>query len=338
MTPHRLAAAIGLLGLGHEVVGQPRERVEPDHARRVGDEVGERVDVVVDVPAGSRVDQVLDASHVDAGGGHDALHLGDDLGGRRVALHAQAVLRRVRGAGGALQLFAVHALADVGRAEVEALARGVDADRVEILSAERLDAHDALVPGRQELLDERGVVQSEVERVFVHGRLERLDAVEAAHAGAAAADVGLHHDREAEPRGRRGGLPWIVDHARAREREPQRVEQRQLARLRDLGEERARAVHHAHAVALELVQVLGRVEDAMPDAAPPRGRAHAVEEQRVRRPGRAGLVAVAGRVEPGVGHTAKLQLGEQRPEPVGMLVVDGDRTVGMYGHDGLPFE
>ena len=211
---------------------------------------------------------------------------GDGVGARTlVALDVDLsrlrddVTSRVRRAGGALELGAVQAAADVGRAEVEALSGRVDADRVEIAAAERLHAHDALVPRGQELLHERGVVEPQVERAVTSHCLQRLERVEAAHAGAAAADVRLHDDGEAQPLRRRGRLARLVDDARAREREPERVEQRQLARLGDLGQERARAVHHAHALALELVQVLRRVEDAVADTAPPRRRAHAVEEQ-----------------------------------------------------------
>ena len=50
-----------------EPVGQPRERIEAEHARRVGDEVRQRVDVVEVELAVAVVDQVLDAADVDAG-------------------------------------------------------------------------------------------------------------------------------------------------------------------------------------------------------------------------------------------------------------------------------
>ena len=68
MAQHGIASPVGAFGLGHQPVDECRERVEAHHALRVGDEVGERVDVVVDVPAGAVVDQVLDAADVDARG------------------------------------------------------------------------------------------------------------------------------------------------------------------------------------------------------------------------------------------------------------------------------
>src|ERR1044072_7240420 len=112
---------------------------------------------------------------------------------------AQAFLRRAGRARGALELGAVHAAADVGRAEVEALAGRVDADRVEVASAECLDAHDATLLGGQELLHERGVIEPQLQRAVLRGRAERSGAVEAPDPGPAPPDVRLHHDREREP-------------------------------------------------------------------------------------------------------------------------------------------
>src|SRR5262249_54075584 len=87
----------------------------------------------------------------------------------------------------------------------------------------------------------------------------------------------------------------------------------------------------------ELIEVLERVEDAGLAAAPPRGRTHAVEDQRVRRSAGAGLVAMLQRVEPHVGNGAALELVEQRAEPVRVLVINGHRTIRMDGHVALPF-
>src|SRR6185436_7910283 len=143
---HGRAAPVGLFGLGLEPAHEPCERVEAHDPLRIGDEVGERVDVVVDVPAGAVVDQVFDAADVDAGGGDDALHLGHDLRRRRVALDLDAGPGCVRRAGGALQLGAVETPADVRRAEVERVAGRVHADAVEEAAPECLHAHDAAVP------------------------------------------------------------------------------------------------------------------------------------------------------------------------------------------------
>src|SRR6266480_3361056 len=72
----RSASSLGSL---LEIVHQPRERIEAHHARRVGLEVRERVDVVeVETPV-AVIDHVLDAAHVDVRRPHDALHLIDDL-------------------------------------------------------------------------------------------------------------------------------------------------------------------------------------------------------------------------------------------------------------------
>ena len=128
---------------------------------RVGDEVRERVDVVVVDLAVAIVDEVLDAADVDAGGLHDALDRVDDLGRRRVALDVQAGLGGFEHAGGAERL-AARGLADVRRAEIEGLAGEVDLDGVEILAAEGLDAGDVTAACGNELLHQGDVVEAEL--------------------------------------------------------------------------------------------------------------------------------------------------------------------------------
>src|SRR5690349_24376821 len=77
-----------------EVIDQALERIESDHARPVGDEVGQRVDVVDVGLAVAVVDQVLDAADVELAAPRDredGLALGR---GRLERLDAQAVLDR----------------------------------------------------------------------------------------------------------------------------------------------------------------------------------------------------------------------------------------------------
>ena len=106
------------------------------------------------------------------------------------------------------------------------------------------------------------------------------------------------------------------------------LEQQQLERLRGLRDVRLVPVDHAHTVALEVRQVMERVEDRVAVPAQVRRRAHPVEHERVRRPAVPGFELVGGRVEPYVRHAAALQLLEQRPEPVRVLVIDGDGVLG----------
>ena len=54
-------------------------------------------------------------------------------------------------------------------------------------------------------------------------------------------------------------------------------------------------------------------------------RAHAVEQQRVVAPARGGVVVVAARVDPHVARPPPVELREEGPEPVLVLVIDGDR-------------
>ena len=48
--------------LGLEPIGEAGKRIEPDDARRIGNEVGELIDVVEVQPAVAVVDHVLDAA------------------------------------------------------------------------------------------------------------------------------------------------------------------------------------------------------------------------------------------------------------------------------------
>src|SRR4051794_29214949 len=118
-------------------------------------------------------------------------------------------------------------VAVIGGAEVEAAGHEQDADRVEQLAVQQLDADDRVAFRRNPLLDERRAVEPEVEL----GGGELVDAVERDDADAAAADVRLDEDREAElPRSvdRRGA---IVDDARARVTHAEASEKRCLPRL-----------------------------------------------------------------------------------------------------------
>jgi hypothetical protein len=74
-------------------------------------------------------------------------------------------------------------------------------------------------------------------------------------------------------------------------------------------------------------EVVERVEDAVAAAAEIRRRAHPVEDQpEVTAVAVGGVVAMTRGVEPLVRQAAPIELGEERPEPLGVLVVDADRT------------
>ena len=117
-------------GFRFQPVGQLREGIEANHVHAVGDEVRKRIDVVVEALPIAVVGDVFDAADLDAGVLHDALDVGDDLARRLKAFHAQAALRGIDGACGAVQLNAAGGAADVRRAEVEGFAGDVDLDRV----------------------------------------------------------------------------------------------------------------------------------------------------------------------------------------------------------------
>src|SRR5512146_3028213 len=75
-----------------------------------------------------------------------------------------------------------------------------------------------------------------------------------------------------------------------------------------------------------------RMEGRLPVATQVRRRARAIHDERVGDVVFGWIEAVRGGVEPDVRQVAPLELGEERLEPVGMLVVDGD---GFHGRSGV---
>src|SRR5438093_5289100 len=285
-------------------------------------------------PAVALIDHVFDPADVDVRGLHDALHLRDDLRRRRVALDAEIVLRRVYRARGPHQLRTAHGLADVGRAKIEALPSGVNPDGVEVAAAQYLDAHDALVGRRDVLLHQRSVIDPQIERTRFRGLLQLGRRLEPPDPSARAADVGLQDDGEPQALSRSGCLSRAVDHAGLGMGQPELPEQRELQRLRRFGHPRVIAIDHSHAVTLQVGKVVPRIKDRVPRPAQVRRRAHPIEHQRVwwlaRPMGRA--KSVPRRIEAHIWGPTADQLGEQRPEPVRVLVVASARSLGSCAH------
>src|SRR5207247_7338285 len=94
------------------------------------------------------------------------------------------------------------------------------------------------------------------------------------------------------------------------------------------------AVNYRHIQAVEVGEVLERVENGgAPPALPGRGTQPVEQERRTAVPrGRGRRVeAVGRRVDPEVGQASVLQLREEGVEPVGMLVIDGDGPQATHG-------
>ncbi len=90
--------------------------------------------------------------------------------------------------------------------------------------------------------------------------------------------------------------------------------------------ERLHAVDHRHAELFEMGEVVLRVENVVPAAAQIRRRAHAVEHQAEPRiVVRGWIVTMPRRLDPLVIDPTPIELGEERLEPVGMLVIDANR-------------
>src|SRR5204862_1057647 len=170
-----------------EEVSQARERLESDDPWRVGHEVGKSVDVVVVESAVARIERVLDAPDFNAAGACDLLDLPSHLRRRLVAFHPQPIARRIDRAGAAHQLSAAGRLAHVSRTKVERLAGRVDSDRVQELAAQDFYPRDASFFGRNELLNQRRLIGTQLQPVVGRRNGQVRRCVETSYARAAAA-------------------------------------------------------------------------------------------------------------------------------------------------------
>jgi len=102
-----------------KIVDQALERIEPDNPHSIGHEVGQRIDVIHITPPITVVDQIFDPADVQANMTGDALDVGDDVRGGRVAFHPQAILWRIDRTGVAHELLAILRLAGIRRAQIE---------------------------------------------------------------------------------------------------------------------------------------------------------------------------------------------------------------------------
>src|SRR5450432_1227092 len=324
---------IALRGLPFQVVHEPDKGIEADDLGTVGDEVGESVDVIEVELAVAIVNDVLNAADFNIGGIHDALDAGDDIVCWCVTFYADAVLGRVNGAGGAGKLLAAGGAADIGGAEIKCFTGEMDLDAVEEFGADYFDAHDVTIASWDKFLDESGVVEAEIDggAVGVDGGFEIVQRVELGYACATATDIRLDHDGEAEAFSGSERVRRAVDYARFWIRQPERFKQRKLEGLGGFIAESLLAVDHTLAVLFQVGEVILRVEDALAVSAAIGGGRHAIEDE--------GKVAVAievrrvkvvlGRVDLNVRSLAPVELGEERLEPMRMLVIDGDWLLGL---------
>src|SRR6266403_3185492 len=84
------------------------------------------------------------------------------------------------------------------------------------------------------------------------------------------------------------------------------------------------AIDDAHAFTFEVRKIVEGIENSVPQPPLPRRRAHAIEKQRILALRRCHIVVMVPRINLQPRHAALIQLLKQRPEPVRMLVVNGD--------------
>ena len=146
--------------------------VESDDIDGVCNKVGEGVDIIVVQFAVAVVNDIFDTADVDAGLLYDGLDGFYDIGRRGISFYFQAILWCVECAGVADQFHTSICLADVCRAEVEGIAGEVYADGVEEFSTQGLYAGDIAIAGGDELLQQGGMIDAEIEVAFGYGGTE----------------------------------------------------------------------------------------------------------------------------------------------------------------------
>jgi len=247
-------------------------------------------------------------------------------------LDAHSVLRRIDRARAAGKLLAVGGLADIGGAKVERIFGRINVDRVEEISVEDFDARDVRIPERRELLNERDVIHAEIDQSHAGGGSERLRVVEAGDARSAPANVRLHDDGESQVTGSFRSERAIVDHPRSRIREVELLEYVELERLRNLHLVGGGTVHERNSDPLEVTQPAQSMKGYLLVSAQVRRRTRSIENQRVGRLSLGRIVVMRRGIDARVGYLAPIELGEQRLEPIRMLVVDRDRSIGCCRH------
>jgi len=176
------------------------------------------------------------------------------------------------------------------------------------------------------LLKQECPIECSGDPASVDGIRELEEALETDDAGTAPADVRLDDEGEVELPRRAKQQGWIVHHARARNREPQPFQKRDLQGLARLEPEDARAVEDGHAPALQMREIVARIEDRFAQPPLPGRRAHPVEDERKIFFGLRRIEPVARGVDPYVRDLPPRKLGEERLEPVRVLVENRDRS------------
>src|SRR5215471_18912383 len=186
-----------------------------------------------------------------------------------------------------------------------------------------------------ELLHQRGRVQTQIQLSCLRRFLELAEVVEPLDPGAAAADVGLDHDREPQALRRLGGVVGRIDHPRLGVGKTELFQQLKLEGFRSLVAKSLLSVHHTATALLEVGKVVKGVKDPLAVTTPVSRRAHAIEDQRII----AFSVQLRGikqmllRVHAYEGDVPLFERRKQRLKPMRMLVIDGNRLLKLW-HGG----
>ena len=92
---------------------------------------------------------------------HDALYVLNHLCRWCVAFHTQSRFGSFDRAGCEIQFHAARGLANIGRAKIEGFSSDVHVDAIQIFAADNFNARDVSASRWNELLHERGIVESE---------------------------------------------------------------------------------------------------------------------------------------------------------------------------------
>ena len=183
-------------------------------------------------------------------------------------------------------------------------------------------------PHRRHLLHQGDAVHAEIERPALSRRGQGGCILEPLDTRATPADVGLHQNRKPEPGSRGDDRGRAVREPSLRVWDAEFFEYLELQRLGGIHLVRGSAVDDWDADALEVAEPLQRIERRLPVTTQVCRRTRTIEDERIRRRAFPRIVRVRRGIEPHIWHASPIQLGEQRAEPIGVLVEDGDRVHG----------
>src|SRR4029077_10836124 len=255
--------ALGPLLFLLKVVDQSHVRIKAKNLQRVRNKIGKGINVVINNAAIAIVDDVFNAAHVDLRGTDDFFNCLNYFLWGRVTLHFQSGLRCINEAHRVGGGSAVFSSAYLSRTQIKVLSRGVDFDRIQKFSTESLDARNMSATDWKKLLNESGVIDPKTDFAGRGCALQRRRRIKTHDTCAPAADIWFDDDRKSNLLCCGNSLDRAIHDTRARRRQSQGVQERELRCLRNLERKGFAAVDDTYSNTLEVCEIVAREEDAL---------------------------------------------------------------------------